>query len=354
MSLSAARDARNAAQAELKAGRNPALSKRLRKATAHDPNYYFEPIALEWFEKEKRRWREQHTKDVINSLTKEVFPYLGKADIREITPPMVLSVLRRIEARPAIETAHRVRQRISAVFVYAIASGLAENDPAAIVQKALSPIIKSQQPALTDLADVRDILRDVAATPASPVTKLALYLLALTAVRPGEIRAAIWSEFNLHTERPFWLIPAERMKAGKPHVVPLSPQAVAVIEETRTLTGKYMYLFPNQRFSNRPMSENALGYLLNRAGYHAQHVPHGWRAAFSSIMNEHYPADRSVIDLMLAHGPGGGSAMRVSSSESAYNRAEHITRRHELAALWADLLMQDVPAPAELLSGPRR
>jgi integrase len=196
---------------------------------------------------------------------------------------------------------------------------------------------------------------------ARPVSRLALRLLALTAVRPNEIRGASWAEFHdLDGPEPLWRIPAARMKGALDrkeelrgdHLVPLPYQAVAVLRAIWPLSGNLDLVFPSARHSHRPMSENALGYLLNRAGYHGHHVPHGFRAAFSTIMNEwaerHGKAhDRQVIDLMLAHLPKG-------KVEGAYNRAGYMPRRRELAIVWADLVSDGLPAPVTLLDLPAR
>ncbi|WP_316234555.1 tyrosine-type recombinase/integrase [Bradyrhizobium sp. SZCCHNR1020] len=340
--LAEARDAAASAKRFLREGRDPAVEKRLRRLqVATGRSSTFEAIAREWHELNKGHWVEQHAFDVLHSLERDVFPDLGSVPIKDITAANVIAVLRQIEDRPAVETARRIRQRMSAVFVYAIASGRAENDPAAAVQKAMKPLKKGRQPAVTDLEQARTILRRADETPASPVTKLALRLLALTALRPGTLIAAPWVEFEgLDPQAPIWIVPAERMKLrlqykddqNRDHLVPLSTQALDVLRALRVLTGRTPYLFPNQRHAHRPASENAIGYLLNRAGYHHRHVPHGWRATFSTVMNERYKHDRHIIDLMLAHVP-------KNAVEGAYNRAEHLDRRIELAQAWADLLM---------------
>lgn len=355
VTISAARDARDAARAELRAGRDPSLTRKVLRANAADTNRTFEKVARAWHEMNAPRWKSrQHAGDVIGSLEKGVFSDLGNVDVREITPAMVLSVLRKIERRPAVETAKRVRQRMSAVFEYAIASGLTDKDPAAVVSSALVPLQKGHQPAVTDLDGARKILQAVADVPAHPGTKLAIFLLALTAVRPGEIVGAAWDEFVLDAEQPYWLISAERMKMKRAHVVPLAPEALAVIEAVRPLTGRMPFLFPNVRQAHKPMSANAMGYLLNRAGYHGRHVPHGWRSTFSTIMNERYPKDRATIDLMLAHVRGGKHDEKISASEAIYNRSEHIGRRRELALIWAKLLMDGAPDPSALVGGRKR
>nr|WP_278520602.1 integrase arm-type DNA-binding domain-containing protein [Brucella anthropi] len=356
VSLAEARQMRDEARKLVKAGRDPAVERRKLKATPQDPGANtFERIAREWFDIQKGTWSARHAADVIKSLEREVFPDIGSELITEITPPDVLDVLRKIEARPAVETAHRVRQRISGVFVFGIASGRCVNDPAAIVQKALSPIQKGRQPAVATLDEARGIIAALDAEPAHPATRLAMRLLALTAVRPGTLITTRWSELEeIDPEKPIWRIPAARMKLRKAmkdddrndHEVPLSLQAVETLQAVHKLTGKGPYVFPNARHAHKPMSENALGYLLNRAGYPGRHVPHGWRSTFSTIMNEEFPADRFVIDAMLAH-------KKKDKVEAAYNRAQHMARRAVLAQKWADMLLEGA-LPADHLLGGRR
>ncbi|WP_346771134.1 tyrosine-type recombinase/integrase [Commensalibacter nepenthis] len=180
-------------------------------------------------------------------------------------------------------------------------------------------------------------------TPAHPVTKLALRFLSLTAVRPNEVRGMSWEEIK----GDVWVIPAERMKMRKEHQVPLSRQAIEVLEVVKVFTGHGGLVFPNSRTIMKPMSENAMGYLLNRAGYKGIHVPHGFRASFSGIMNEKYPNDRNIIDLMLAHAP-------TNTVEAAYNRAEHLDRRKILSQIWADLLFDGAMSSQDLLLLARR
>lgn len=355
ISLADARQAKDDAKALLRAGKDPAVAKKLKKLAGEKRSAEtFEVIAREWHGLQKAQWVEKHAADVLDSLEKEVFPHIGSSPIRELDVPEIMGVLRLIESRQANETARRVRQRISAVFVYAIASGRAAADPAAVVKGALAPLIKGRQPAITTLAGARDILANVEKEAAHPVTKLAHRLLALTALRPGTLIATPWPELNSVVD-DVWQVPASRMKlkrkhkeeSARDHLVPLSRQALEVIEALRTITGRGPLAFPNTRHSHKPMSENAIGYLLNRAGYHQKHVPHGWRATFSSVMNECNPADKAVIELMLAHVP-------KDKVEGAYNRALHLARRKKLAQIWADMLLEGAPPAAALLDGPRR
>ena len=352
VSLAEARRARDAARELVREGKDPGIENRIARANRiASGEVTFEAVARAWHAQQLGQWVGRHANDVITSLEADVFPTIGSLPVAEITEPVVLMVLRDIEKRGAIETAHRVRQRMSAVFVHAIACGQARHDPAAVVKKALRAVERGRQPALVDLEEVRQLLRDVAAEAAHPVTKLAIWLQALTVVRPGELAAAPWAEFQRldDASQALWTIPAPRMKMKRDHLVPISAEAVAVLQALHQVTGAGQLLFPNVRSARRPMSENAMGYLLNRAGYHGRHVPHGFRSSFSTIMNERHrnDHDRAVIDLMLAHAPNN----RV---EAAYNRALHLERRRELAQEWATILMDGLPLPAELLEGPRR
>lgn len=372
VSLGEARDRRSAARLALRNGLDPAIEKKRGQAQRRDEAALtFERIAREWHALQAGRWTPVHAADVINSLERDVFPDLGALPVTQIDAPLILATLRKVERRGAIETAKRLRQRISAVFVLAISEGIATADPAAIITRALAPLpVKQRQPALTDLAELRELLIKTEQSGASPVTLLASRLLALTAVRPGVVRGALWSEFEgidwtaPETPSPdaLWHVPAARMKLitarkgddGFNLIVPLSAPAVDALHAIRQLTGRGPLTFPCQRHAHIPLSENAIGYLYNRAGWHGRHVPHGWRAAFSTIMNERAKAagtagDREVIDLMLGHIPDG-----LSGSESAYNRALYMPRRVELARDWAAMLMEGMPPAASLLTVKRR
>jgi integrase len=361
--LAEARQMRDNARLHLATGRDPKIAKQLEaRADAERLAATFETVARQWFERVKGQWAKVHAGDVIRSLERDVFPYIGSYPISDLRPPKILEVLRMIEDRPAIETAKRVRQRISAVFVFAISSGLAETDPAAIVAGALKPPLpKRNQPAIIELAPLQQMIRKVEQDPARPITRLAMRLLALTVVRPGELRGTRWTEFeDLNGPHPLWRIPAARMKGDKSrkaetggdHLVPLAPQSVELLSLIHQLSGENELVFPCARHPHRPMSENAMGYLLNRAGYHGRHVPHGFRSAFSTIMNEWANRhgnenDRAVIDLMLAHVP-------KDQVEGAYNRAAYMPRRREIAVLWAYMLSADLPPAEELMGKPCR
>lgn len=284
--LGEARDKCLAARVVLREGRDPGMHKKLAAAaSALDAENSFELVARAWHDLHKAKWSASYADDVIDSLRRDVFPALGKLPINEITPGMVLDALRVVEQRPAIETARRLRQRTSALYVCAIASGFGKTDPAAIVRSAVKPLpTKGRQPALTSLNEALELLQTVELAAASPVTKLASRLLALTAVRPSALRHAEWAEFEqLDGPEPTWRIPAAKMKltaarkadSREEFVVPLAPEAVVAIEAMRKLTGRSRYLFPSNRGFHVVMSENAIGYLYNRSGFHGRHLPHG-------------------------------------------------------------------------------
>lgn len=338
VSLSAARRERDAARKALKERKDPKFLWQQRQQDPVDRS--FEVLAREWHRINKRAWSERHAEDVLYSLERDVFPYLGAASIEDIKARDVLAVLRPIERRSAVETARRVRQRISAVFGFAAGMGLVESDPAHVVAKAMAPVIRGRQPAVVTIEEAREVLARVDAQKAYATTKLALRFLALTVVRPGVVSTAPWVEFeDLDARAPVWRIPAARMKLqlqhkndrARDHLVPLSRQAVEILAALRQLSGRSPFLFPNVSRHHEPMSDGAMALLLKRAGFRNRHVPHGWRATFSTIMNERHPADRPVIEAILAHVPENKVA-------AAYNRALYLDRRRELLQEWADRL----------------
>lgn len=373
--LSEARDKRDAARRQIRehvdpsGARKRAQEEKEQKRAEDAKLVSFETAARTWYELQKPRWAPVHANDVITSLERDVFSSLGKMPLVAIDAPAVLKTLREVEARGSIETAKRLRQRISAVYAYAISEGIVGADPAAVVGKALKPLPKrTKQPAITDPDSARQVLIASEASGASPVTKLASRLLALTQARPGMVRSAEWTEFEgvdwsgdqFGPFLPVWRVPAQRMKLimdlkeeeGFEHVVPLCWQAVEVLRAARRLTGRNRLVFPGQRYSHRPLSENAIGYLYNRVGFYGQHVPHGWRSSFSTTMNaialkRGRDGDPAVIELMLAHVP-------ENKVKAAYDRAGHMERRRELGQQWADLLMKGMPPADDLLEGPRR
>lgn len=348
VTLQNARDLRDDARKLIRDGIDPVIDRKQR-AAAHvfGRANTFEIVATRWHKQASKQLTPRYAGQVESRLKENVYPTLGALPITAITPPMVLELLRKIESRGANEMAHRVRQHMSAVFVFAIGEGICTNDPARVVQSALVRTVKKRRPAVRSIKAARAILMRIEQEGgARRSTMLASRLLALTAARPGVVRLAEWPEFEgLETDEPIWRIPAEKMKMTRERkedvtnefIVPLSRQAVDLVLVAREWTKPGKLIFPSDRGAERPMSLSTLSKLYRESGFDGVHVPHGWRSTFSTLMNEQAAkrkseADRAVIDLMLAHQPPG--------VESVYNRFAYLDRRRELAQEWADMLDQ--------------
>lgn len=369
--LRAARELRDEKKRILRSGKDPAIEAKRKALTAESSNARsFEVVAREWHGKQVARWKPVHAKDVITSLERDVFPAIGSLSLASIDPPLLLRVLERVQDRGAIETGHRLRQRISSIFEYGIAKGWVITDPAASIGKAMEPRIPGERwPAVTTIHDARKVLRTTDSAEASPTVVLASRFLALTAQRPGMVRWLRWDELhNLDLDsdsdctNAVWLVPAEKIKQELAlrndedfdHPVPLCRSAIEVLRTSYSLNSQSDYVFPGSHSILKPMSENALSYLLSREGFKGLHVPHGWRSTFSTLMNEWSidfgkEGDRMIIDLMLAHRPKG-----VSATELKYNRARFLARRRFLAEMWSSMLMKGAPAASEVIQGRRR
>lgn len=374
ISLKDAREARDVAKTMLAKGLEPRPEALFQRGLIEeDRRPTFEKVARQWHGLQVKRWSTVHGEDVLKRMEMDVFPQIGARPIADISASEVYDLLSLVTGRNAVETAHRICQRISAVFLFAVAKGLAANDPAGKLTIALPKKPKAKkQPAVTDLPTLRQVLIDCEAERCRAATKLGLRFIALTAVRPNELHGARWEEFeDIDGEMPLWRIPAVRMKGDEErkaekdgdHLVPLAPAAVEILQCMVKITGDLELVWPSERHSHHPMSENTLRALLIRAGYYQRHVPHGFRAAFSTIMNERcerawratghkgFSPDRAIIDLMLAHVPRNDG---VSHSEGAYNRAAYMERRREIACEWADMLLADMWPPSIHMGQPIR
>ncbi|MCS3902789.1 integrase [Methylohalomonas lacus] len=328
VSLATAREGREEAKKLLKNGQDPSQLKKQARRTQHENSKNtLEAVARQWLDVQRGQWTEGHLERVRESLEKDIFPDLGERPLTDITPPELLMALRKIEKRGALETAQRVMQRTSAIFRYGIASGLCTQNPASELRGTIKTKKATNMPAMS-AADLPDFLRKLDAYEGRPETKYGLQLIVLTFVRPGELRAAEWSEFNLKDAE--WRIPAERTKMKTEHIVPLSVQAMEVIEAMEPLTGRKRFVFPNQSRPKLPMSENTLTYALYRMGYHSRATAHGFRATASTILNEQgWPPD--VIERQLAHA-------ERNKVRAAYNRAQYLAERRKMMQAWADYL----------------
>lgn len=331
VTLADARQRRDDAKKLLANGVDPAETKKAQKATKGDQaENTFEVVAREWHSTFAHTWVASHAQHKLERLEKNVFPWIGAKPIAEITAPDVLSVLRRMEARNVLDTAHRVRFECGAIFRYAVATGRVDRDPVADLKGALPPVKNGHHAAPTDPKAVAPLLRAIDEFQGSFVVKCALQLAPLLFVRPGELRAAEWSEINFESAE--WNIPAEKMKMKIAHLVPLSQQAVKVLLELRHLTSHSKYVFPCQRSPLRCMSDNAVNAGLRRMGFEKSEITgHGFRAMARTILDEVLQVRPDFIEHQLAH------AVKDPNGR-AYNRTAHLVERKKMMQLWADYL----------------
>lgn len=334
VSLKDARQKRDEARALLAKGIDPLLNKQVqRAATVERSENSFEVVAREWFAKMLPEWKESHSSKIMARLEQDIFPWLGARPIAELTASELLTVLRRVESRGAIETAHRILQTCGQIFRFGIVTNNGgsrnDRDVAADLRGALTSVKASHHASITEPKAIGELLRAIDGFSGSPVTKCALMLAPLVFVRPGELRHAEWSEIDFDTNE--WRIPAGKMKMNVMHIVPLCSQAVAILKGIQPLTGHVRYVFPGVRTSNRPMSENTVNAALRRLGYSNDEMTgHGFRSMASTLLNEH-GWNRDAIERQLAHG-------ERNAVRAAYNYAEFMPERRKMMAWWADYL----------------
>ncbi len=327
--LKAARDRRDDARKLLADGIDPGDNRKAVKAAkAGQAANSFEVLAREWFERHKQTWAENHSEKIIQRFERDVFPWIGKRPIADITAPDLLAVVRRIEGRGVLETAHRVLSNCGQVFRYAIATGRAVIDPSRDLQGALTPVKGRHFAALTEPAKVGELLRTLDGYKGSYVVACALRLMPLVFVRPGELRKAQWADIDLDTTEWRYTV----TKTQTLHIVPLSTQAVAILRELHPLTGSGPFVFPSARSSKRPMSDNAILAAMRRMGITKDEMSgHGFRATARTILDEVLEVRPDLIEHQLAH------AVKDPNGR-AYNRTAHLPARREMMQQWADYL----------------
>jgi len=335
MTLESARIERASMRELIKAGINPAESKRQKKRESvaakeeqrQAAENSFEAVMIDWHRHQKDRWTANHAEAVLKSLMRYAYEPLGKIPVDEITPPMVLQVVRSIEAKGSLEMASKTLQRIGAVFRFAIQTGRATYNPAADMHGALKAK-KVQHHTMIPPEELPEFLQTLTKSDIHPTTKLAIRFTILTAARSGEVRGATWQEIDL--EKRLWSIPAERMKMRLPHTVPLSDQALSVLDRLKILHGDNGLVFPGIHYPDKPLSENTMLYALYRIGYHSKATMHGFRALFLTICNE-AGFNPDAIERQLAH--------RVKNEvRAAYHRSEYLSERERLMQWWTDRL----------------
>ena len=345
LGLKGARALRDEARRLLADGRDPgAVRKQSRLVAANAAANTFEGIAAELVAKKRAEAKADATIAKIEWLLGFANEGFGSRPISEVSAADVLAVLRKVEARGRLESARRLRAAIGQVFRYAIATGRADNDPSGALRGAIaSPVVKHRA-AIIEPKALGALLRAIAGYEGAPETKSALELLALTFVRPGELRAAEWSEFDLGNA--VWAIPPERMKMKRPHRVPLTLQALAILERLRALTGGGKYLFPSVRSAQRCMSENTLNAALRRLGYAPEQMSaHGFRSAASSILNESGQWNADAIERQLAH-------VDNDNVRRAYARADFWDERVRMMTWWAERCAALKTAMSDIATAP--
>lgn len=331
VSLAQARATRDAAKAELAAGSDPNEAKQQQKRIKLEKD-------AETFEKQARAYTAKTVKEGKADATLAKTEWLldmaiasfGQKPIAEVTSPMILACIRKVEAKGNYETAKRLRAKVGAVFRFAIANGTVQTDPTYALRDALIRPKVTPRAAITDPKALGGLMRAIDGFHGQAVTRIALQLLAILTPRPGELRQAFWSEFDLGAA--VWSIPAERMKMRRPHNVPLPKQAVALLQQLKVFTGAGLRAFPSLISTAKPMSENTLNMALRRMGISADEMTsHGFRATFSTLANESGLWNPDAIERALAH-------IETNTVRRAYARGEHWEERVRLADWWVGFL----------------
>ncbi|MFG6442535.1 tyrosine-type recombinase/integrase [Roseateles sp. LKC17W] len=350
VSLSQARKRADEARKLVSEGLDPSSARKASKAAAAEKAQAerladaglpaagsFEAVAREWFDTRRAGWSTSYGDKIMARLEADVFPVIGRLAVGSITSPELLVMLRKIEARGVIETAHRARENCSQVFRFAVATGRAERDPAQDLKDGLKRPDVKHFPAITEPARLAELLRAFDGYAGTYVVRAALRLVPMLLLRPGELRQARWDEFDL--DGATWTIPAHRMKrekAGKkdgpPHLVPLPRQAVAVLRELERVTGRGELVFRGERHHDRPMSENTVNAAMRAMGFPKDEVTgHGFRATARTMLAERLGVDIVVIEAQLAHSV-------KDSLGRAYNRTQYLDQRRAMMQTWADYL----------------
>lgn len=329
ISLATARKKRDEARLNLANGIDPCLQRKTLKEiqVTHSINT-FEHIAREWFNKHEYNWSTKHAKGIISRLEKNIFPWLGNMPIIDITAPLLLSTIRRIEERGAIETSHRALSTCGQIFRYAIATARAERDISQDLKGALPPVKPQHFAAVTEPKKLGGILRMLDDYNGTPLVKAALRLAPLVFVRPGELRHAKWADIDLANGEWAFLV----TKTKTQHIVPLAKQSIQILESIKPLTGNGTYVFPSARSAQRPMSDNAILAALRRMNIEKEEMSgHGFRATARTLLDEVLGVRPDYIEHQLAH------AVRDPNGR-AYNRTAFLAERKQMMQQWADYL----------------
>jgi integrase len=329
ISLADARQRREDARKLVANGVDPGEIKKAQKAIEQARAETFKTVTLEWYDQKKPEWSDNHAERLLRRLELDIFPYIGDKPIADIRTPELVNLLERVAVR-TLETAHRLKIACDMVFRYAVIKGKSEHNPAASLRGVLPTVKNKHMAAPTEPKAVAELLRAIEGFSGSFVTKCALQLAPVLFVRPGELRAAEWSEFDL--EESCWNIPGHKMKMKQPHLVPLPLQAVKILKELFNLTGSGKYVFPCHRSPLRCMSENTVNASLRRLGFDKDEITgHGFRAMARTMLHEILQFTPDAIEAQLAHAV-------PDRLGRAYNRTQHLAERNRMMQTWADYL----------------
>lgn len=326
VSLAEARDKTLQARRLIREGADPVAERKRQRSEVAAAAETFQSVADEWLAARAGEWSPSYREAVHSALSANLYPQLGGYAVRCITVPIMRESLLLMERRGALSALRKVRMWASQVFRYAIATGRADNDPAAPLRGTFKAHKPRNFAAVTKAQEFGELVGRIRTYDGTPMTRSALLMMAYTFVRTGELRDARWAEFDL--EGATWRIPAERMKMGEEHIVPLSRQVLALLSELRRLTGRSVFIFPNERKATKPMSENTILYALYRLGYHGRATGHGFRSSASTLLNE-LGFDPDVIERQLAH-------QERNKVRAAYHRAQYLEDRRQMMQAWAD------------------
>lgn len=328
VSLAQVRASHSDARKALAANIDPNEAKKEAKRTAIlNSENSFESVARQWHEIKSPSWEPRYAGFIIKRLEADIFPKLGSRPIKDISPPELLSVLRLIEKRGALEMAHRAMKACGQIFMFGIATGCAERNPAADLNGAMKTP-KTENFTHLKAGELPEFLQKLEVYKGMRQNQLAVKLLMLTFVRTAELRGAEWSEIDL--DKAEWRIPAERMKMRRPHIVPISNQAVTILKELKLMNGNWKYVFPNPYRPIKTMSENGVLNVIYRMGYRGRTTGHGFRHTASTILNE-YGFNSDHIERQLAH-------VETNKVRGVYNHAEYLVERRKMMQWWADYL----------------
>ena len=337
VTLTAARKTRDAAKLQKSEGVDPLQARQIEKLKASvGSGDTLEATATDWLARGKPNWSDTHYVRERRNITKDLIPYLGKRGIGSIKPIELLAVIQKVEARGALDVAHRVLITAHGVWCHAVATGRAERDITPDIKKALKPHIKENLPAIIDPVKLAELLRASEAYSGGPVVRAALKLAPILFQRPGTLRTMRWTDIDL--DAGLWSIPSEDMKRtkaekinGHAHVVPLPRQAVEALRDIQKMTGERKYVFPGLRDHTKPMSEAAVSAALHAMGYKDIHTWHGYRATGRTILRQVLKYPKDVIEAQLAH-------TGQITHGGAYDRTTHIEDRTSMLQVWADYL----------------